>query len=132
MAKDNEIVTLPKDVAEAIENLRQSRNSRMWSIDTIRSNAQHSPKSDYGIIDDWILRQYEDKDGIKMYFSALVNGYHVERTPEERLAEYYASQERGARIHIGRKQGVKATLDILGITIDGINDINGNQAEGDE
>lgn len=69
--------------------------------------------------------------------SALINGYEVERTPEERLLEHYDLQldfkyealeafdgEYGG-VSVGEYEahinGIYRTLDILGIKIEGIN-----------
>jgi len=124
-------VTLPREVAEAIER------TRCWNLELIRSNSFNTPESDYGIIDRWIMRQYDDKDdGIKMYFSALVNGYTVEKTPEEKVREYYEGlyeTARNARENGGHYGGfsyeemhrasltIKTTLDLLGVKITGVN-----------
>ncbi len=65
--------------------------------------------------------------------AALVNGYEVEKTPEEKLREYYewlkrsrderhlAGDVEGKRFKAGLLQGVLNTLDYLGIEIEGVN-----------
>ncbi|NRF01228.1 hypothetical protein HRF55_10530 [Bacillus subtilis] len=65
--------------------------------------------------------------------AALVNGYEVEKTPEEKVREYYEKTERtrderqsagdieGKRFHGGVMNGICNTLDLLGIKIEGVN-----------
>ncbi|MED2979534.1 hypothetical protein P4284_23005 [Bacillus swezeyi] len=65
--------------------------------------------------------------------AALINGYEVEKTPEEKIREYYEEAQRrckarsetgdieGLRYNAGRGYGVVDTLDILGIKIEGVN-----------
>lgn len=65
--------------------------------------------------------------------AALVNGYEVEATPEDRVREYYewlkrsrderhlAGDVEGKRFKAGLLQGVLNTLDYLGIKIEGVN-----------
>lgn len=57
---------------------------------------------------------------------ALYIGYEIEKTPEEQLAEHYrkistSNQEYNA----GICNGIRKTLQILGITIEGVNTQNG-------
>ncbi|MFT0803337.1 hypothetical protein VSK91_21985 [Bacillus swezeyi] len=65
--------------------------------------------------------------------AVLINGYEVEKTPEEKIREYYEEAQRrrkarrdegdieGLRYNAGRGYGVVDTLDILGIKIEGVN-----------
>ncbi|MFC7799190.1 hypothetical protein ACFTRE_14630 [Bacillus subtilis] len=65
--------------------------------------------------------------------AALVNGYEVKKTPEEKVREYYewlkrsrderhlAGDVEGKRFKAGLLQGVLNTLDYLGIEIEGVN-----------
>ncbi|WP_440615156.1 hypothetical protein [Bacillus subtilis] len=65
--------------------------------------------------------------------AALVNGYEVEKTPEEKLREYYeavqnlreerylAGDTEGKRFHAGALVGICTTLGIFGIKIEGVN-----------
>ncbi len=65
-----------------------------------------------------------------MLMSALINGYEVEKTPEERLRDYFDTQRMkylasvdGERTeYLSKYLAIKQTLEILGITIEGIND----------
>ena len=126
-------VVLPKDVAEAIENLRDfgltDYGIIVESADTTRKGNE---------IDELrIIRKFtfeSEGDGAQIILQALVNGYEVEQTPEDRLREYYEKVEiESFRANtkkqwhheaelMGRLVGVRTTLRILGITIEGIND----------
>lgn len=53
---------------------------------------------------------------------ALYIGYEVEQTKEERLLrEYELATDTGFSYHTGIRDGIKITLDIYGIEIEGIN-----------
>ncbi|SIR93161.1 hypothetical protein [Bacillus velezensis] len=62
--------------------------------------------------------------------AALINGYEVEATPEDRVREYFAelqekqrtSQSRGVTFSLEcEREGVINTLNLLGIKIEGVN-----------
>ncbi|MED1923485.1 hypothetical protein [Bacillus velezensis] len=62
--------------------------------------------------------------------AALVNGYEVEATPEDRVREYFAelqekeraAQSRGVTFSLEcEREGVINTLNLLGIKIEGVN-----------
>ena len=65
--------------------------------------------------------------------TALINGYEVDTTPEAKIKEYYEEALKCHReskyewdvesmqYHSGRIDGVRKTLDILGIKIEGVN-----------
>jgi len=52
--------------------------------------------------------------------AALINGYEVEKTPEEKVREYYESYG-GSPSAMEWKEAVQDTLDLLGIKIEGVN-----------
>lgn len=65
--------------------------------------------------------------------TALINGYEVDTTPEEKIKEYYEEALKCHReskyewdvesmqYHSGRIDGVRKTLTILGVDIEGVN-----------
>ena len=73
-----------------------------------------------------------DLDALR-FATALVNGYEVEKTPEEKIKEYYEEALKCHReseyevdvesmqYHSGRIDGVRKTLTILGVDIEGVN-----------
>jgi len=118
-------VTLPKEVAEAIEGLRRLGKSNCDIISSVIGRIYGKNSK--------VVRDYAEcsNDNFEDILSALVNGYEIERTPEEKLREYYEglkSSEDSLEIagYSGSQfrqgwQSVENTLDILGITIEGIN-----------
>ncbi|MEC1690296.1 hypothetical protein P9E05_01990 [Bacillus mojavensis] len=119
--------TITKEQAEAIEVLR----------------------STHDLSDEWFLLEYADVHfgsgpeipefgpiasmDIMTLAAALVNGYEVEKTPEEKVREYYeavqnlreerylAGDTEGKRFHAGALVGICTTLGIFGIKIEGVN-----------
>lgn len=71
-----------------------------------------------------------DLDALR-FATALVNGYEVEKTPEEKVREYYATNYQRHEQSLPRSkddfytsgvaEGVRSTLDLLGIKIEGVN-----------
>lgn len=59
------------------------------------------------------------------FIAAIYVGYEVEKTPEQRVREFYELNEPstwdGDYTLRGRQQGIVKTLNILGITIEGVN-----------
>ncbi|WP_337819282.1 hypothetical protein KY997_23930 [Bacillus paralicheniformis] len=61
--------------------------------------------------------------------SALINGYEVEKTPEEKVREFYDSFECDSRIYPSEtyhrcemsRRVIERTLDCLGMKIEGVN-----------
>ncbi|MCY7780015.1 hypothetical protein MOB41_16575 [Bacillus haynesii] len=91
----------------------------------------------WGHGDDWILASHSDvlsgrtstwgcnicaldKMDMLTLAAALINGYEVEKTPEEKVREYYESYG-GSPSAMERKEAVQDTLDLLGIEIEGVN-----------
>lgn len=123
-------VTLPKEVAEAIEIIKGCGWSNYYIVASTDKPLKDSRPcyEEIEVIRRWAVEGNSDK-----LLEALVNGYEVEKFPEDKLREYiesnrtwidrpedYAISER--QRYVGRNQGVMMTLSILGITIEGIND----------
>ncbi|MCY8754771.1 hypothetical protein [Bacillus haynesii] len=79
--------------------------------------------------------EFEDLD-LMMLAAALINGYEVEKTPEEKVREYYEKlcdgydraqfyEDQGK--YLLMKRAVRRTLGALGIKISGINDEEGDE-----
>jgi hypothetical protein len=122
-----QIVTLPREVAEAIEKLRRlGKDNR--SIIGAANGEVFGPNSD--IV--WKFAS-ADSGNFELLLSALVNDYTVEQTPEDRLREYYSELKRsecrffshphnhGCPPATNRMDAIKTTLNILGIKIEGVN-----------
>jgi hypothetical protein len=115
---DNKVI-IPKDVAEAIEVYRGKGFSNASIIATACTNVgvgAHAKSLVYYIVG--------ETDSSDKLMSALVNGYTVEQTPEEKVREYYEGHcHRGTYDQYvnGALDGIKGTLDLLGIQIEGVN-----------
>lgn len=104
-------VKMPKNVAQEIVRLRNDG----------RSNADV-----YAQITEVPISPAERTVSRSSLMEALVNGYEVERTPHEELREYYESLNTtgwpsDAYVDSGRRNGIKETLRILGIKVEGVN-----------
>ncbi|NYV67625.1 hypothetical protein HYI36_20310 [Bacillus sp. Gen3] len=115
-------VTLTKEQAEAIE-LAKERDD----IDRI-VNAASSDKPG------WYAGKYVPLNSLTLetLMTALVNGYEVEKTPEEKVREYYEEidsyrrQSKGFDSNASDEfhrmcDAIRTTLDLLGIKIEGVN-----------
>lgn len=118
---DNDKVTLPRDVAEAIEYFREKGHTDAYIVS----------RSVVGGVGGYELSLVNfDKD---VLMSALVNGYTVEQTPEEKVREYFEKCQRNwlladeqentdaAEFLNGQLLAISQTLGLLGISIEGIN-----------
>jgi hypothetical protein len=128
-----EKVILPRDVAEAIDTYLAEFGKEALIIAAC------------SIVDDpennsWISKyQALNEISVLDLMSALVNGYTIEKSPEEKVREYYEelkeqrelaskgslfSSMEISRYHrlTSKMVSVRHTLNLLGITIEGIND----------
>lgn len=108
-----------KEQAELISQLQDK-----WSNDgIIQTHVKYA----------WTTEKYEPLNDLttEELAKALINGYEVEKSPEERLRDYYEYLKdgeesvvryggSGAQLRQGW-QSVETTLDTLGIKIEGIN-----------
>jgi len=110
-------VTLPREVVEALDYLRGKGNSAFVIVCMAGGTSDEHDSPQKRIVQEFVARDFKNC-GILM--EALVNGYTVEQTPEEKVREYYESYG-GSPSANERKQAVVDTLDLLGIKIAGIN-----------
>lgn len=128
-------VVLPKEVADAIERLRDIGITPFGIANRLdrRSPLGETGLAEYlKVVSDWKNENGWDRANVIM--SALVNGYTIEKSPEEKVREYYNElinrSTRSLALHdneLSRVQefgaiAVKCTLNLLGITIEGVND----------
>ena len=112
-------VVLPKEVAGAIERLREIGISDYAIINEV---GRRQPLGSTGltphlkVIEKWVDRTGRGDE----LLGALVNGYEKETTPDELLRAYYECFPGKERIEA--KRAIEVTLNILGITVEGIND----------
>ncbi|MDE1383263.1 DUF1642 domain-containing protein [Bacillus paralicheniformis] len=112
---------ITKEQAEAIQFLRSGGND--WTDDDIL---------EHHVTSKW-FNEYVPLNNLYtiVLAAALINGYEVEKTPEEKVREYYAANYQRHEQSMPRSkddfytsgvaEGVRNTLDSLGIKIEGVN-----------
>jgi hypothetical protein len=119
---------LPKEVAEAIEQMRRSGMNDLHIAASIQDRCLDQAVR----IHRWIDNQDDYKTASETVLLALVNGYEVKYTPEQQLRTYYEELKRSEDFMESTNRGsgsqfrqgwlsVESTLRILGIKIEGIN-----------
>lgn len=106
---NGEKVKLPKEVARAI----QGQVNDDWT--TIQIMRQAVRKEMMTVQNEPICEFANSDSGLETLMNALVNGFEVEETPEEKVREYYAHNNGEAR------NIIKITLNMLNIKIEGVN-----------
>ena len=109
----SEKVKLPHDVAKAIETLR-GRDFIITNHDIIYAFAA-SKSDEYPALIEYASEHFDD------LLKALVNGYEVEETPEEKVKKLFEKYIPGTDKNYGYRLGVCACLNALDIKIEGIN-----------
>ena len=101
---------ITKEQVEAIQLLRSKDND--WTdCDILEYHATSQWSNEYTPLNSL----YTD-----ILAAALINGYEVEKTPEEKVREYYESHG-GSPSAEERKAAIRETLYKLGIKIEGVN-----------
>ena len=113
-------VMLPREVAEAIEIMRAEGSSNF----NILKQAQGAVVREvYLVLRKWAFD--EGREGTPdLLMQALVNGYTVERTPEDGVRKFYLRMKLESmrnEDYDGQLYAVEKTLDLLGIKIEGVN-----------
>lgn len=113
--KTVKLPVIPKEVAEDIERARSYGYTDLGVILLINDEDEEFP-------DMWRYSSVNPQALVE----AIVNGYTVEKTPEEKVREYYERLDK--RPYCSDNHGwhkamaVEETLDLLGIEIEGVND----------
>jgi hypothetical protein len=120
-----EKVKLPREVAEAIEYIREKEPSNY----KVAHHVFHSMRGESDYPEKTVYEYFNgDMDEL---IKVLNNGYEIEQTPEDALRMYYDYCEKKKsqtvftpeyKEHLGKILGIKMALKILGIKIEGIND----------
>jgi hypothetical protein len=120
-------VTLPREVAEAIEKLRENGVRNFAIIHSALKLSEASTEEK--VISDWVAENYQDN--LDALIIALVNGYEIEKSPEDKVREYYNyAQDRYDLSNNGSSEedyfagvlkGIEITLNLLDIKIPGVN-----------
>lgn len=114
-----EKVVLPKEVADAITNLRNAGLTDFYIIGNAYNGNRHD--ADLKLITEYINENAnafddEEEKGYMHIMKALVNGYEVKQTPEDKVKEMYQKSTE----HCFRK-AIFMTLSTLNIKIEGVN-----------
>lgn len=119
-----EKVKLPKKVADAIGEFRKHYKSGCeYDLNLLKSEDWYGANA-------IIEFTKESRDNMTLYFQALVNGYEVEQTKEERIQALFQQAKVGedslddhpqVSYWRGKQQGIRDTLMALEIQIEGVN-----------
>jgi predicted mannosyl-3-phosphoglycerate phosphatase (HAD superfamily) len=120
-------VKLPREVAEAIEKIRE-KGGRNYAI--IRAAIKLSEASaEEKVISDWVIKNFQDN--LDALIIALVNGYEIEKSPEDKVREYYEglietktdslNDPYTRELAAYEASAVVKTLNLLDIKIPGVN-----------
>lgn len=114
---NNAKVTVTKEVAEALEELREEG---MSDFNIMRQAHEAVVNPTYLTIQRWaFIGTGGGTPGLLM--QALVNGYTVEKTPEDIIKEKYEELSDYEPIDRACKDSFRFVLDKLGIKIEGVN-----------
>ena len=120
----NEKVTVSKEVAEAIETLRSNvggHNLNEYGIITYLDNdAQRRAYPELNVLYSYYLSGSANGYPVDL-MKALINGYEVEKTPEEIIKENYEELCDYDDLDRACKDSFRFVLDTLGIKIEGVN-----------
>lgn len=87
--------------------------------------------SSIGVIEEIICADGYDESQKTQAINAFLNGYEVELTPEEEIAEVYSNAQQNFRLKKSKSNsafndgvcdGIRITLDLLNIKIKGVNE----------
>lgn len=114
-----EKVRLPKEVAEAIVSFRDVyKPDAEYDLELIHNEGWPYTNT----ISEYVR---ESRENMKRYFHALVHGYEVEETPEDKVRAKYKQweSERGAyKPNHYRIEGMMFALETFGHKVEGVND----------
>lgn len=126
-------VTLPRKVAEALEELRNYPGVTDEHILTRALRGHFDDLGRFGCLSEFVRQ----RGGLITLASAIINGYEVEKTPHDKVREHYEKLVGASGSGEYREQylaaidTVKIVLDLLGVTIDGINGANNAHSSAD-
>jgi Protein of unknown function (DUF1642) len=111
-------VALPREVAEAIEKLREKGLTNYGFMNHAINLDRNCAET--RIISGWLDENFHANFEVLMI--ALVNGYEIEKSPEEKVREFFEScRQFDSTYYYGAKYGIITTLNILDIKIPGVN-----------
>jgi hypothetical protein len=113
------VVTLPREVAQAIENLK-NKNFTNYGIISRLHEGGNDPDSNMGTL----YKYFNAVSGgahPDTLIKALAVGYEVMRTPEEKILETYQKTYKNDDHGRGFADGMIYVLDVLAMKIEGVN-----------
>jgi hypothetical protein len=115
-----EKVKLTREVAEAMDRFQHQYGSETLF------RVEGYVGEDTAQADAYDIVRWMRKGNYRTYYTALVNGYEVEETPEEKVRGLYSNKipfHNGiGELSISYRAGIRDTLDALNIKIKGVND----------
>jgi hypothetical protein len=118
MSESNKVV-LPKDVADGLKILREYLMDDVELLTLVYDGKEHG-FSDFHLLLQKVRGHFLTKNQTEI-MSALVNGYEVEKSTEEKVREYYESVYGQGDYGGITREAIENTLDLLSITISGVN-----------
>ena len=121
---NNAKITVPPSVATAIRFFTDLADTKHEAFADIMRLGYETERSET------ILRHFDGNYDLLM--EALICGYQIEKSPEEKVRDYYSEVVEKQRLHreydlsggerhMYSKLAIKKTLNLLGVTIAGIN-----------
>lgn len=120
-----EKVKISKLLVEGIKSIQACYKSGIeFDIEAL-GNEQAANCAGIKVVYDFV---HVSRENMRLYFSALVNGYEVEETPEDKVKNYFKSiaishsdDQYVVGFNLGARKAIIETLNLLNIKIDGIN-----------
>jgi hypothetical protein len=110
-------VKLPREVAEALDSLRGKGYSNFTILSYVINEKYIAHLPEIATI----VKAYErDNFSFDTLLNALVNGYEIEKSPEDKVREYYRSLWSENR-YDKPQLAIRKTLNLLGIKVPGVN-----------
>jgi hypothetical protein len=112
-------VILPKEVAEAIENLKGLTFTNYGIVSRLHEGG-NDPDSNMGIL----YKHFNASNGGEhpdKLIKALAIGYEVKKSPEEKILETYEKTYKNDAHGRGFADGMIYVLDVLAMKIEGVN-----------
>ena len=114
-------ITVPANVATAIRHYTDLHETKHEAFANILQLGYEAERSEA------ILRHFDGDYDLLM--EALICGYQIEKSPEEKVREYYEHSEEKRRECTGpdyhgwrvKRTTIKTTLSMLGIKMEGVN-----------
>lgn len=115
-----EKVKLPREVAEAIETIRERGIYDNRNYEILEYVVRPPDDTDILYGQSIIINQFATNENFDRLLSALVNGYEVEQSPEDKVREIYDMFE-SFGVGAEKRELIKQVLDACGHKVEGVN-----------